>query len=64
MNLVVVLQFGWQNMLNKIILITGASGGGKTTILKELEKMLSKEQVSINYFDDIGIPSFEDMTKE
>ncbi|MEK6734475.1 MAG: acetyltransferase, partial [Pseudomonadota bacterium] len=51
-------------MLNRIILITGASGSGKTSILKELEKILPKEQVSINYFDDIGIPSFEDMIKE
>ncbi len=47
-----------------IILLTGASGSGKTTILKEVEKILPKNQVSINYFDDIGIPSFEDMIKE
>lgn len=44
--------------------MTGASGSGKTTILKELEKILPGTQVSINYFDDIGIPSFEDMIKE
>jgi len=50
--------------MTKIILITGASGSGKTTILKELEKILLKGQVSINYFDDIGVPSFEDMVKE
>lgn len=47
-----------------IILITGASGSGKTTILKEVEKILPKNQVSINYFDDIGVPSFENMIKE
>ncbi|MEK6733667.1 MAG: AAA family ATPase [Pseudomonadota bacterium] len=51
-------------MLNRTILITGASGSGKTTILKALEKILPQEQTSTNYFDDIGIPSFEDMIKE
>lgn len=61
---VATLQFGWQDMLSKIILITGASGSGKTTILKEIERILPKEQVSINHFDDIGVPSFEDMIKE
>lgn len=50
--------------MTKIILITGASGSGKTTVLKELERILPENQVSINYFDDIGIPSFEDMVKE
>ena len=43
----------------KIILITGASGSGKTTILKELAQNLSN--ISINHFDDIGVPSFEEM---
>lgn len=56
--------FGWLSMLNKVILITGASGSGKTTVLKELEKILPENQVLVNYFDDIGIPSFEDMIKE
>lgn len=51
-------------MLNKVILITGASGSGKTTILKELKQILTENQVSVNYFDDIGVPSFEDMIKE
>lgn len=44
-----------------LILLIGASGSGKTTILKSLEKELPKDAVSINYFDDIGVPSFEEM---
>jgi dephospho-CoA kinase len=44
-----------------IILITGASGCGKTTALKALEQELPGDLASFNYFDDIGIPSFEDM---
>lgn len=47
--------------MNKLILITGASGAGKTILLKEIERKLSSNEISINYFDDIGIPSVEDM---
>ncbi len=62
MNLVAARAFGWLGMLNKVILITGASGVGKTTILKAIEQNLPNS--SIHYFDDIGVPSFEDMIKE
>jgi len=44
-----------------IVLITGASGSGKTTTLKAVEQQLSPALVSINYFDDIDVPSFEEM---
>jgi uridine kinase len=44
-----------------IILITGASGSGKTTILKAIEQQLPENQISVNYFDDIGVPSSEAM---
>jgi dephospho-CoA kinase len=44
-----------------LILITGASGSGKTTLVKTLEQKLKQNKVSINYFDNIGIPSLEDM---
>lgn len=47
-----------------IIIISGASGSGKTTILKAIELKLPKNNISINYFDDIGIPSHETMLKE
>lgn len=44
-----------------LILVTGASGTGKTTIVKAIEKKLNNKLVSFNYFDDIGVPSFESM---
>ncbi len=47
-----------------IILITGTSGSGKTTILKAIENKLPPSETSINYFDDIGIPSTEEMIKK
>lgn len=43
------------------VFLTGTSGSGKTTILKAIAKELSTDAVSINYFDDIGVPSFEEM---
>ena len=47
-----------------IILITGASGSGKTTVLKAIEQKLPTNQISVNYFDDIGVPSSEAMIAE
>ncbi len=44
-----------------LVLLIGTSGSGKTTILKAIAKELSTDAVSINYFDDIGVPSFEEM---
>jgi len=44
--------------MNKIILITGASGSGKTTVAKYLS-----EKYQVFHFDDIGVPSLEDMHK-
>lgn len=46
-----------------LILITGSSGSGKTTIGKALESCFPQELISIYYFDDIGIPCLEDMIK-
>ena len=51
-------------IMSKLILITGASGSGKTFILKEIEKRLECENFSINYFDHIVVPSFENMVSE
>ena|SRR3990167_1050918 len=48
----------------KIIFITGASGVGKTTLVKELEKRYASEDLSIFYFDTIGVPSVEKMVEE
>jgi uridine kinase len=47
--------------MTKIILITGASGSGKTIILKAIEQQLPENQISVNYFDDIGVPSSKAM---
>lgn len=46
-----------------IILITGASGTGKTTIVKALKDSLGAEHTSVFFFDDIGIPSIDEMIK-
>jgi uridine kinase len=45
-----------------IVLLTGASGAGKTTVTKALEHDLDK--AAVFYFDDIGIPSTETMTAQ
>jgi len=44
-----------------LVLVTGASGTGKTTIIKAIEKKLHNDLVAFNYFDDIGVPSFDTM---
>ncbi len=51
-------------MKRQIVLITGASGSGKTTVLKTLEKMLPAEQIATYYFDSLGVPSLEEMIAE
>jgi dephospho-CoA kinase len=43
----------------KIILITGASGSGKSFISKYLA-----EKYKVFYFDDIGVPSVDEMVRE
>jgi energy-coupling factor transporter ATP-binding protein EcfA2 len=47
-----------------IILITGASGCGKTTLLKTLESMMPEGQVAMHYFDSLGVPSLEEMIEQ
>ena len=47
-----------------IILITGASGSGKTTVLKTLESMIPVGQVAMHYFDSLGVPSLEEMIEQ
>ena len=48
---------------HKIYFIIGASGSGKTTTLKQFEKVLPKHCILI-HFDSIGVPPFEEMEKE
>jgi uridine kinase len=47
-----------------LIFITGASGAGKTTVLKAIEARLGYDDISINYFDGVGVPSTEEMVKD
>ncbi len=47
--------------INKIFFIIGASGSGKTTVVKRIEKSLPGFKTI--YFDSIGIPSFEEMNQ-
>ncbi|MBX2877356.1 MAG: AAA family ATPase [Saprospiraceae bacterium] len=45
-----------------IIAITGASGVGKTTILKELSKIVSdNESVKVFHFDDMELPNWDEL---
>ena len=46
--------------LKKIFFLIGASGSGKTTAAKELERR-SLANFKILYFDSIGVPSIEEM---
>lgn len=48
----------------RIILITGVSGVGKTETLKVISKLLSSSEATFYHFDDIGIPSVNDMINE
>ncbi len=52
-----------QQSMNKIFFITGASGSGKTTTIKNVErdKMLN---VAFCYFDSVGVPTTQEMEKQ
>lgn len=52
-----------QNLDTYLIFITGASGAGKTTVLKALEQELSSPLISLNFFDSIGVPPLEEMCR-
>jgi GrpB-like predicted nucleotidyltransferase (UPF0157 family) len=44
-----------------IIFLTGASGAGKTTILDVLSKKLSASSITCLHFDNIGVPTEQEM---
>lgn len=46
-----------------ILFITGVSGAGKTTVLKQLCSKLAHQSVACFHFDSIGVPSVEQMIK-
>ncbi len=49
--------------MNEILFVTGASGSGKTTIMKRLEEQ-SSASLTFRYFDSIGVPSPEVMNSD
>ena len=49
--------------MNKLFFLIGASGAGKTTALKFLEKK-KLPNLEFCYFDSIGVPSAEEMAKK
>jgi len=46
------------------VFITGASGTGKTFLAKTIEQRLNSNLVSVVYFDQIGVPSLEEMIEK
>ena len=48
--------------MNNIFFIVGASGSGKTTTLKTIERMQLPGFTTL-YFDSIGVPSLQEMTE-
>lgn len=46
--------------MKQLFFIIGASGSGKTTVVKEIEKMMLPDFKTI-YFDSIGVPSIDEM---
>ena len=46
--------------MNKLFIVTGASGSGKTTVVKDLQKRNIKN-LEIFFFDSIGVPTPEKM---
>jgi energy-coupling factor transporter ATP-binding protein EcfA2 len=46
-----------------VLVVTGASGAGKTTLVRALEAM-AVPGVACHHFDDIGVPSVEEMIRD
>lgn len=44
-----------------VVFLTGASGAGKTTILDALNKQLSASSIACLHFDNIGVPTEQEM---
>ncbi len=52
------------NCKGKLIIFTGASGAGKTSILSELQSSATLEDAVFLHFDSIGVPDTETMIAE
>ena len=50
--------------MKSIIIITGASGVGKTTLVNSLKSTLNKNDFQFLKFNGIGVPSFEEMIEK
>lgn len=51
-------------MPTKLIILTGASGVGKTTLTQHLKQTLDSNQFDFKFFDSISIPSVEEMISQ
>lgn len=51
------------NNMSHITFITGCSGVGKSSIVKELQNQVDDEQILFLHFDSIGVPSLEEMIR-
>ncbi|MDB5179151.1 MAG: hypothetical protein JWN01_1094 [Patescibacteria group bacterium] len=49
--------------MNRLIFVTGASGSGKTTALKQLEQTIG-DSYTFFYFDSVGVPTPKEMEKQ
>jgi len=49
--------------MGSLVVLTGASGGGKTSIARAVDK-LGLPNCEVHSFDSIGVPSVEQMHKE
>lgn len=49
--------------MGSLVLLTGASGAGKTTIARSVEN-LGLPNCEVHFFDSIGVPSVEQMRRE
>ena len=49
--------------MNRLIFVTGASGSGKTTAIKQLEET-TNDTYTFFYFDSLGVPTPEEMEKQ
>jgi adenylylsulfate kinase-like enzyme len=47
-----------------LVLLTGASGAGKTSLAKVLEGKLDASKSQVAFFDDKGVPSEEEMIRD